>query len=230
MPMPPPTQDVAAAPAGIAPRATAPAPEDEDALPNVAPEEQALYDRFIENFHEVVFGKTGRQPGPKGEPSIFDTIMDTLQTVGSSGAENAHIDALANVTVTVIDFLAESAEKAGKPIPHDLLLHAASEIVPNLAEFAEAIGIHDDYTEEELAWTLQHAAGLYAEKLFQAGKINQQEMQQYMGEMVAADEAGRIEEVLPGITEAANRYGAEVTPQMQPPPAPPPQGMRPRNG
>lgn len=221
-----------AQPTGVG-AATEPPPDDEE-QPNVAPEEQAMYERFIENFHEIVFGKTGRSPGPNGEPPIFDTIMETLQGVGKSGAENAHIEALATVTVRVVGFLADSAEQAGKPIPHDVLLHAASEIVPNLAEFAEALGIHDDYTEEELAYVLESASGMYAQELFQQGKINQQEMQQYADEMIAADEQGRIEEVLPGITEAANRYGAEI-PQQQQQPAPQPQqgmgmAMRPRNG
>jgi hypothetical protein len=197
-------------PAGGMSAATEPLPATE-ADSNVTPEEQAMYEKFITNFHEVVFGQTGRQPGPNGEPSIFDTVMTSLTEIGDP------VDALATTTVRVVAFLAESAEQAGKPIPPDVLLHAATEIIPNLAEFAEALGVHDDYTEEELSLVLERASLMYASELTQSGKIDQNAMKAEFDGFVTAEREGRLEEALPGITEAANRSG--------PPPEEPPQGM-----
>jgi hypothetical protein len=199
-------------PAGGMSAATEPLPATE-ADSNVTPEEQAMYEKFITNFHEVVFGQTGRQPGPNGEPSIFDTVMTSLTEIGDP------VDALATTTVRVVAFLAESAEHAGKPIPHDVLLHAATEIIPNLAEFAEALGVHDDYTEEELSLVLERASLMYASELTQAGKIDQNAMKAEFDGFVTAEREGRLEEALPGITEAA-RHNV-------PPPEEPQQGIGP---
>jgi hypothetical protein len=78
-----------------------------------------------------------------------------------------------------------------------------------------------------LSMVLERAALMYADELNQSGKLDQNMMQQEWQGIVDAEKEGRLEEMMPGISQAANR-GQQQMPQDATPM--PPQGMGPRRG
>lgn len=176
---------------------------------NVAPEEQAMYGKFMENYYRVMYD-TGTQGGPKGEPPLIEDVKGML-----SGIEDP-IMALGTAANTVVGQLAGSAEAAGKPIPPDVLMHAGTEVVQDLAELSENAGIRE-YSEEEMGQALQVGMSMYVSE--HGG--DKEAYKADMDAMVQAEKEGRIDEVLPGISEVASRAESQGAP---PGPVAPPSG------
>lgn len=205
--------------AGMAPTPSEPTESEgtEEGESNVSPEEQALYHKFMENYYTVMYiGGAGNEKQPPLADSIIEEhFSGNLQPV----------DALANAGMSVVDSLSRSAAEAGKPIPGDVLMHAGVEVLEDIAELAENAGFHD-YTEEELDGSLYRAMDLYREVNQQS--LNKEEIQADYDMMVKADKEGRLDEVLPGASKAAEKM---PQPQEEMPPATPASGMgRPVNG
>jgi hypothetical protein len=186
---------------------------------NVSPEEQAMYGKFMENYYRIMYD-TGTQGGPKGEPPLIDEVKGML-----SGIEDP-VMALGTAASTVVSQLAQSAEAAGKPIPPDVLMHAGTEVVQDLAELSENAGIKA-YSEDEMGKALQVGMSMYVSE--HGG--NQEAYKADMDAMMQAEKEGRIDELLPGISEVASRADKSGVTTSQPEPRQvvqntPPPGLR----
>lgn len=177
--------------------AEGPAPRDankyvDDDETNVSPEEQAQYDQFMENAINLIY--EGEQVRPQ--------ILEALNVGGEpSGGADPWIMALAQSAVTIVTKLDDSSREAGQPVSDDVLLHGAIAVIEELAEVADAAQIHD-YTEQDMTGALQQAIDLYRPKLIADGRTDEETLKAQFAEINQAEAAGRLDEVLPGLSQA----------------------------
>lgn len=162
---------------GVAPEESA-----DEEQPNVSPEDQAQYDQFVQNGMELMYGE-------QVMPALLKSIESTEDPA----------EGLGNAVATLVMRLDDSASKAGQEISGDVKLHAAKELLEQMAELAEEAGIHE-YTEEEMESAFYFALDVYRTTRQAEGKINPEEFQGDMQEIQAADQEDRIDEVLPGLS------------------------------
>lgn len=163
---------------------TTPAGEDES---NVSPEEQQQYNEYVENGMNMMY-----------DEKIMPQLMETVTGSGNP------IEGLANAIMAIVTRLDDSAEKKGVTIPGDVKLHGATEIMEQMVELAETAGVHE-YTEEEMESAYYRAIDLYRESRQEQGKLPVEDLKQDMGELVEADKQGRLEDMMPGIGQFAQR-------------------------
>lgn len=157
--------------------------------PNVTPEEQAQYDRFVDNGLKIIFDeKTAPQ------------ILKRLQASGNP------IEGLASATVNVVLGLKDSAEKAGQKLDPAVLLHGGAELMENIAELSDAAGVHK-FTPEELEQATYAAMDQYGTIEKERGTLDTAAFEEDARMLLEADQAGRLDELLPGITEKAKQMG-----------------------
>lgn len=101
------------------------------------PEQQADYQKFVENGMELVYADKGLK--------ALVTSMD---------GNGAPVDGLANTMAAVTMRLTDSAKKAGKPVSPLVALYGAGELLEQLAAFSEDSGGHS-YTDDELKQVAQ---------------------------------------------------------------------------
>ena len=193
------TTDTAAVPmrsetyAAGAPTAPPESREDgEGQQPNVSPEEQAAYDRFVDNAYATIY-----------DDKVLPMILKRL----AKGAEVDPIASLATVTVQVIDRLEGSATQQGQAIGPDVLMHGGAEILEDLANLSEKAGIHA-FTDDELETALYKAMDLYRSMKDEKGEIDQSAADGDFNAVVQADQAGNLDEMIPGIEKFAKAAGA----------------------
>lgn len=166
-----------------------------------SPEEQAIYHRFMENYYTIMYvggsGQGGKKEPPLADSNEFRSYFTEIEDP---------VDALANASLSIVNELAGSAQNAGKPIPPDVLMHAGVEVLEDIAEFAENAGYHE-YSEEELNSALIKAMELYRE--IHQGDLNTDALKQDYESLLAADQEGRLEDVLPGVGKAAERMSTQ---------------------
>ncbi len=175
-----------AATAGQSPTAAAPPTgQTGDEQPNVSPEEQQVYDIFVDNVFSALYDE-------KALP----------QTIEALKGDGNPVDGLANTAVTAFIRVQDSAEEAGAPLSPDVLFHGGVEVVENLADFAEQAGIHT-FKQEEIEAALFQAMDIYRSAKGGDGPPNPEIVQDFE-QIVALDKAGKIDEIAPGLTE---RFG-----------------------
>lgn len=203
----------AAAPAGPMPQMGGPAPggsmpggpmpgapaaasptmaEDET---NVSPEEQQLYNEFVKNGMKLLYNEKGTK-----------AIVKALDGGGNP------VQGLANTLVAIVSRLDQSAKEKGKEFPGDVMLHGAQELLEQMADFSEQSGGYA-YDEKEMETAFYMALDMYRQNMQDAGQLDQKMYQGEMAELETQDEQGMIEDVLPGITAAAQEMQG-----MEPPP------------
>jgi hypothetical protein len=96
------------------------------------PEQQAQYDKFVENGMRLIYDK-------KGLPQILKAL----------DGDGDPVSGLATVVGAATMRLAQSAQKAGKPLPPEVILYGAGELMEQLADFSDKSGGHK-YSDEEL--------------------------------------------------------------------------------
>jgi hypothetical protein len=107
--------------------------------PAADPAKQAEYDRFVENGMRMVYGnKQG--------------IKALLKSLDGNGQP---VTGLANTVTLLAQRLAASAQKAGKPLSAEVVLHGSGELLEQLADFSKESGGYT-YQDEELAQIGQH--------------------------------------------------------------------------
>lgn len=152
-----------------------------------SPEEQAQYDRFVNNAFELIYDEA--------------TMPGVLQSLAGDGDPKL---GLATTAASIVTHLKQSAEQSGAPLDEDVLYKAGIAILEELADLAGKAGIHE-FSEEEAEGALYQALDVYRE--LNAGEIDQQ---RYAGELqglMQADKAGKLGEMLPGIEKVAERGG-----------------------
>ena len=173
-----------------------PEPEEEGAeqgepAPNVSPEEQAQYDRFVDNAFAVIYDK-----------KVLPGVLKGLEGDGN------FVDGLAHTTVTIVSRVLDSAKQAGQKISGDVLMAAGQQILEDLAETAGKAGIHD-FTQDEIDAAYLRAMDLARERMTKSGDVDPKALQTEFAAVIAADRQGRLEEFIPGAAEFAGRKGEE---------------------
>jgi hypothetical protein len=181
-------------------RNAAPAPDNEaqDEQPNVTPEEQAAYESFVNAALDLMGNK-------KVLPGIIKSLKATDDPIAN----------LANTAVTVVKRVQDGIQKAGHTVGVDILYQGGAEIIGAIAQLAERANVHE-YTDKEIEGAWYRALDMYRELGKQDGSVNEQVLAEEFKQMMAADQQGKLGEMLPGMPN--QQQGAQ-----QPMP-PPPQG------
>jgi hypothetical protein len=171
----------------------APMPEGEESS-NVSPEEQAQYTQFVENAMAMMY-----------DDKMMPTLIQQLKT-GDKPAE-----ALGNAVATIVMRLEDSAKDKGIDLSGDVMFHGATEILEQLVELAEAAGV--EVSEEDMESALYIGLDTYRSTRQQQGRLPTDEISQDMQELLQAEQEGTIDQMLPGISEYAQRAPKGEQPQ-----------------
>lgn len=168
-----------------------PAASQDDQVPNVSPEEQAEYETFVTKASDIIHGGKSE----KVMPEILQALQPAKE--GATDKGNPAVLALAQTAVSVVQKLDDAATQAGTPISDDVLYHGTTEVLGMLGDIAQAAGIHD-YTEDEMGGAMFQAIDLYRPIAIETGRTSEETLKGQFGEVVQADEAGKLGDVLPG--------------------------------
>lgn len=172
------------------------APETDGAAPEgfaqATPEEQAQYEQFVKNAWQLVYG------GGKVKPEIL-TALD---------GDGDPKEGLAQTTVGIVARLKQSADESGAEISADVVLHAGIEILADLANLQKEAGIAD-LSDDEQEGAFYRAVDLYRDMLQKSGGLDTGALEEDFGALVEADRQGNPDAVLPGATEAAQRFSGK---------------------
>lgn len=169
-----------------APEQQAPAAPQQQEEPNVSPEEQQDYQRFVAN----------------GILAIYSDPMHerVLQSLGG----NAPAEALASTAATVVKQLESSARGQGKQISPDILLHGGKEIFEELADLQKEAGL-GEVPDDQLEGAWYRALELYRGMAEADGSVDPNAVEQDMATLMAADREGQLDQVVPGLSSAAEK-------------------------
>ena len=181
-----------------------PAVDDQSALQagqeQASPEEQRLYDDFVNTALSIIYPK-GEQQGTVN-PSVVTTLRGEIDPQVMAMFEMAEppltqspIDLLAVSTVQLTLVVEDKAEASGQQLPDDVVMHGGVEILEALVEVAEAAGVHD-YSEEDIENATYRAMDLYR---ISSPRVDQQALSQEFGAIAEADKSGSLSQLLPGI-------------------------------
>lgn len=164
--------------------------------PNVSPEEQAQYDRFIDMAFRLIYDE-------RSFPAILKRLTATPDPV----------EGLAAVVVMVVTRLRDSAKQQGVEVSPDVLFHGGSELLEDIADTAAKAGIHQ-YTEQEMEKALYRALDLYR-AMDQRSGSDPRPYQQDWDALVQADRQGRLGDLVPQLAGAGGLGGAPQQDQQQ---------------
>lgn len=150
---------------------------------NVSPEEQQQYDQFVGNALRMI-------SSPKTRGAI-------LKSLAGDGKPE---EGLATTAAMIVRQVQDSARKNGAEISADVMLHGGVEIVEALAETQANAGIAD-LSEEQVEGALFRAVDHYRGMAASDGSLNPQAAQQDLEMLKAAEEQGRLGEMLPGVDQ-----------------------------
>lgn len=169
-------------------------PGGEDEQPNVTPEEQAQYDDFMDKALQLAYNA-----------KFFPQLLERITKASSP------VEGLAAVTVAVVKRVADSG---GQKYGGDVVFKAGTELLEDLAQTASKAGTHD-FTEQELEGALYRAMDMYRE---QSGDLGQDpNIQADFGQLVEADRAGTLDQIVPGLAEKFGQgQQPEAAQQQQP--------------
>lgn len=161
---------------------------------NVSPEEQKQYDTFMEKAADIIYGDK------EGEvmPEILASLKPASEPAEDPAGGNPAVLALANTATQIVQKLDVASKEAGQQVSDDVLYHGGAEVIELLAEIAEAAGIHE-YTEEEINGALIQAVDNYRPIAEEMGRTDADTLKKQFGEVVAADEQGKLGQVVPGL-------------------------------
>ena len=143
-----------------------------ESQPNVTPEEQGAYDRFVDNGLSLIYDK-------KSFPMILRGLAGTKDPV----------DSLANTAAMVVMRLNDSARKAGTKIDDAILLHGTAELVEDLAGTAEKAKIHT-FTQDELNAANTRTLDMLRQMMSRTGALDQNAMMADFKAMAQAEQQG----------------------------------------
>lgn len=96
------------------------------------PQQQADYDAFVKNGMRLIYNEKG-----------------VKRLVASLDGDGDPLGGLASTVTTVALRLVGAADKAGKPLAPEVVLHGSGELLEQLADFSAQSGGHK-YSDEEL--------------------------------------------------------------------------------
>ena len=169
--------------------------------PNVTPEEQAQYEKFVDNCYSSIY-----------DPKAFPAIQKALQ------ATEDPLDNLAHTVVGVVTRVVDSAQKANAPLDDAVIFQGGVEVMEDLADLSAKLGIHE-FTEDELQSATYRALDMYREQGIATGKIDPNDLKQQFDTIREADQRGMLGQLMPGLEQYAQQH--------QQPEGAPPEGDQP---
>lgn len=153
----------------------------------VSPEEQKQYDEFVGNGMTMAY-----------DEQMMPQIIQSLQGDGNPA------EGLGNTVAMIVMRLEDSAKESGVEISGDVMYHGAVELVEQLAELGEEAGVLEN-TDELRESALYTALDVYRTTRQDQGTLPVDAISEDMNELVAADKAGTVDQMLPGISQYAQR-------------------------
>lgn len=149
------------------------------------PEEQAQYDHFVAKAMDLTYTK-----------EFMPQVLGMLQGEGDP------VEGLARATALIVARVQSAAEQAGEKLPGDVILHAGTEILEDLAELSKEAGIKD-YSEDPDALEAAYFRALdqYRVMMQDAGKIDQGSAQRDMAQLQEMDKNGQLESMLSNLAK-----------------------------
>jgi len=151
----------------------------------VTPEEQEQYERFVTNGMKVLYSK-----------QALPQIIESIRGAGSP------VEGLANTLVMLVMRLEDGAEQAGQQISPDVLMHGGTELLEQMVDLAEKAGL-PEFDESQIESALYLALDTYRAARQQQGRLPEDQLAADMQELSRADQAGELEQIMPGIGEYA---------------------------
>jgi len=152
---------------GLEPQAE---PQDDEATEEASPEEQKLFETVVDNALRVIYS-------PQSRAAVLKSL----------GASSNFVMNLANVTAHIVVRVESSAKQSGTEIPGDILMKAGEEIMRDLANLAQEVGIHT-YTPDELERAGLVAIDQYRQLGTKAGLVDPNALK---SQFMAAQQAGQ---------------------------------------
>jgi|GEM_PF-6287152 len=160
--------------------------------PNVTPEEQAAYERFVDNGLKIIANE-------KMAPHILKRIQEAEQPA----------EGLAAASVNIIVRLEQSAQENGRQLDPAILLHGGQELLEAIANMATAFDVHA-FTEKEIESALYIAMDQYGTQAVANGTLNKDALSEDVSMLQEADQSGNLDGLFgQGFTEHANGLGQE---------------------
>lgn len=195
-------------PAGGMPPGAAPSP---DGMEDATPEEQAMYDKLVTTALDFFVPEGMDTIAPPMVASLkgeFPEAVTQMFAQAEPPVDANPLDAVA-VTATVAVMMAEAEiEKGGQQIPNDVVFHAGAEVIEYAIAASEALKIHD-FNEEDMERVTYRAMDLYRTA---APRADQEALAGEFEEVVAADRAGQLGALLPGVEGRAQPQQQEGMP------------------
>jgi hypothetical protein len=167
--------------------------EEEGPEANVSPEEQAVYDRFMDQAYKMVYGK-----------ERWPTVLRRIQSAPDK------VEALATVGSVTALRIATAAKQAGDPISGDVLLAGASELLETLAEDVGKFGVHD-YTPDEVEAALYRGMDMFRDAAQQSGLLTAEASGEDMQMLDDANKNGQLGDVFAALQ---SKSGGRTAPQQ----------------
>ncbi|WP_375188396.1 hypothetical protein [Sphingobium yanoikuyae] len=156
----------------------------DDSDNGVSPEEQAQYSQFEQNYMRLIY-----TDGGEVNPEVLKALQSGSGAQVDTQGEGTppHIMALASTAVTIVTKLDDSAREANKPLSDDVLTQGGVAVIEELAEVAEAAGIHD-YSEDELSGATAVAFDMYRDKAISDGRTDENTLKSQFDQVLSGED------------------------------------------
>lgn len=159
-----------------------------------SPEEQADYDEFVQACMDLIY--VGEDDSATEVRPELLAALEPAREAATAEAGNPAILAAANAAVQIVQTVDTASFEQERPFSTTVVIHALVEIIEQIIEIAETAGLHD-YTEEEMNGTLFQALDLYRPIMVELGRATNEELQAEFLQIIEADEAGKLGELMP---------------------------------
>lgn len=169
-------------------------------MTNATPEEQEQYDMFVAQAYNLIY-----------DEKMMPQVVEMLKGEGDP------IEGLARTASMIISRVRASAIEGGMELSGDVLLHAGTEVLEDLAELSKEAGVKD-YTQDPDALEAAYfrALDIFRMELQENGELDPQANQADLELLAQMDEAGELETVFSNLanedTKAAEESGAAEPP------------------
>lgn len=160
------------------------------AAPGVTPEEQALYDKMVNNGYQLIYGSRDQR----------EAVMESLSGAGDPVA------GLANTSAQIVGRLVESARRNGVQLSDDVVFAGGMELFDDLANLQREAGIAE-LDEKQAEAALYQGMDRYREIAKAGGWLDEKGAAEQIMELRRMEESGELERDMPELMQMANLGG-----------------------
>lgn len=180
---------------------------DEGEEPNVSEEEQRSYEDFVLAGMALIY------KGGRVRPEVLqmlDKDPSDLRAVLTESEELQQFSPMLAVAATAVIIVLQLMRVAGEEKPSDaVIFHGGRALVEELAAIWSAHN-KKQMSQSDVNHAFAQAADLYREAGTEQGYVNEEELKQVWGQVVAADKEGRLGEVAPAIDKINKLAAADA--------------------